>query len=175
MKMPWENFGKVLSELVGLMYYDSDYESESESDSPPKLKRQKRALYTPEEETELIRDQVLKSKVCLGSTLISRISAASSTYSPVDLLHGNKFTKPPQKDGYLIDIFCNMAVDEFNKFYGKKVEFVEAQKAVCHLQNGRKFYITFQGREDNQLQLYQAMMQYHSIETALVAFCRLKL
>ncbi|KAF8086308.1 hypothetical protein N665_0629s0020 [Sinapis alba] len=172
MEMPWEDFGKVLSELVGLMYYDSDYESESESDSPPKLKRQRRALYTPEEETELIRDQVLKSE---GFDIDFSNIRCKFNFSPVDLLHGNKFTKPPQKDGYLIDIFCNMAVDEFNKFYGKKVEFVEAQKAVCHLQNGRKFYITFQGREDNQLQLYQAMMQYHCIETAIVAFCRLKL
>lgn len=63
MEMPWENFGKVLAEVVELMYYDSDYESESELDSP-KLKRQKRALYTPEEEFEVIRDQVLKSEVC---------------------------------------------------------------------------------------------------------------
>ncbi|KAJ0251396.1 hypothetical protein HA466_0123610 [Hirschfeldia incana] len=169
MKMPWENFGKVLSEVVRLMYYDSDYESESELDSP-KLKRQKRALYTPEEETEVIRDQVLKSE---GFDIDFSNIRCEFNFSPVDLLHGNKLTKPPQKDGYLINLFCNMAVDEFNKFYGKKVEFAKAHKAVCHLQAGRKFYITFEGREDNHLQLYQAMIQY-SIETTQVVFCRPK-
>ncbi|KAH0921597.1 hypothetical protein HID58_021615 [Brassica napus] len=56
----------------------------------------------------------------------------------------------------------------------KKVEFVEAHKAVCHFQAGRKFYITFEGREDNQLQLYQAMIQYHSIKTTQVVFYRPK-
>ncbi|XP_056847884.1 uncharacterized protein LOC130498491 isoform X2 [Raphanus sativus] len=113
MKMPWENFGKVLSEVVGLMYYDTDYESESELDSP-KLKRQKRALYTPEEETEVIRDQVLKSE---GFDIDFSNIRCEFNFSPVDLLHGNKLTKPPQIDGYLINMFCNMAVDEFNKFY----------------------------------------------------------
>nr|VDD42577.1 unnamed protein product [Brassica oleracea] len=170
MEMPWENFGKVLAEVVELMYYDSDYESESELDSP-KLKRQKRALYTPEEEFEVIRDQVLKSE---GFDVDFSNIRCEFNFSPVDLLHGNKLTKPPQKDGYLINMFCNMAVEEFNKFYGKKVEFVEAHKAVCHFQAGRKFYITFQGREDNQLQLYQAMIQYHSIKLTQVVFCRRK-
>ncbi|KAH0877592.1 hypothetical protein HID58_064986 [Brassica napus] len=146
--------------VVELMYYDSDYESESELDSP-KLKRQKRALYTPEEEFEVIRDQVLKSE---GFDVDFSNIRCEFNFSPVDLLH----------DGYLINMFCNMAVEEFNKFYGKKVEFVEAHKAVCHFQAGRKFYITFQGREDNQLQLYQAMIQYHSIKLTQVVFCRPK-